>query len=301
MCDYIAGSKVALEKHLNIKHTNHKKDKITDDKQFGCYECDYEVESKEQLKQHLKIKHGITQEFKCGDCDFKCYEKSEMEKHVLMKHTGDKCSLCDYIGINQVMLEKHLDFKHNQSKSMNCFECDKEVTSKGQLKIHMENEHAMVKLRNNQSTIIECRICSKTFQDKRNFMLHRKSSHIEVVAFCKNESEGRCVFSSDKCWWKHKEKDNQNKGFTIKCSICQNMFSSKDAMMMHRKKMHRNLVKECSKLRNSECDYGENECWFIHGTNNTLEEGNEQKIENMEEDVSEQSVFQNVLKTSQVK
>ena len=79
------------------------------------------------------------------------------------------------------------------------------------------------------------------------------------------------------------------------------MFSSKDAMMMHRKKMHRNLVKECSKLKNSECNFGENECWFKHGTENTHEEDHEQKIENMEEDVLEQSVFQNVLKTSQVK
>ena len=174
---------------------------------------------------------------------------------------------------------------------MNCFQCDKEVANKGQLKMHMEKEHAMVQLSSVQSKIIECRICSKTFQDKRNFMQHRKSDHFEVVAFCQNESEGKCIFSSDKCWWKHKEKDDQNIGSTIKCFICQNMFSSKDSMMMHRKKMHRNLVKECIKSRNSECDYGENECWFIHGTNNTLEEGNKQNFENMEEDVSEQSVF----------
>ena len=199
------------------------------------------------------------------------------------------------------MLDKHLDFKHNQSKSMNCFQCDKEVANKGQLKMHMEKEHAMVQLSSIQSKIIECRICSKTFQDKRNFMHHRKSNHIEVVAFCQNENEGKCIFSSDKCWWKHKEKDDQNQSSTIRCFICQNKFESKDSMMMHRKKMHRNLVKECSKLKNSECNRGENECWFKHGTDNTHEENHEQNIENMEEDVPEESVFQNVIKTSQVK
>ena len=298
MCGYIAGNKVVLQKHIDVKHSNDRKDV----KQINCYECDYEVESKERLKQHMKTKHGITQEFKCSECDLKLYEKSELEKHIAMKHTERKCSLCDYIVINQAMLDKHLEFKHNNSKK-NCFDCDKEFESRGQLKMHMENEHAMVQLRSMSilSKVIECRICSKTFQDKRDFMLHRKSNHIEVVAFCQKESERKCIFSSNKCWWKHREKDDQDKNSTIKCFICQTMFSSKDAMMMHRKNMHRNVVKECSKLKNSECNFGESGCWFRHGTDDTHEEDHDQINKNLEEDVSEQSVFQNVLKTSQVK
>ena len=52
---------------------------------------------------------------------------------------------------------------------------------------------------------IECRICGQHFVEKRQFMVHRKNNHNDAVAFCRNESEGRCIFSSEKCWWKHDE------------------------------------------------------------------------------------------------
>ena len=66
--------------------------------------------------------------------------------------------------------------------------------------------------------------------------------------------------------------------------------------------MHLNLVKECAKLQTNECRYGGNVCWFKHGDENTHEESLENKIKDMTfEDITEESVFQNVWKTTQIK
>ena len=148
---------------------------------------------------------------------------------------------------------------------------------------------------------IMCRICERTFQDKRNFMHHRKSMHPEAIAFCRNESEGKCPFSSDKCWWKHREENNLNT-LNIECFICHEKFSSKDAMMIHRKREHPNMVKYCTKINTNECKFGENECWFKHSGENIQEESLENRIKDMSfDDKPEESGFHNVHKTTQIK
>ena len=83
--------------------------------------------------------------------------------------------------------------------------------------------------------------------------------------------EGKCIFSDDKCWWKHK--DNQDKAqITIECFICKNIFTSKDLIMMHRKDDHSSLVKICNKYENNECSFGDDECWYKHRNEDTQKE-----------------------------
>ena len=84
------------------------------------------------------------------------------------------------------------------------------------------------------------------------------------------KKDGKCIFSSNQCLWKHRE--NNNPGiFNIECFICQNKFQSKDAMMRHKKSEHSNVVKECIKEKNNECTHGEKDCWFKHVNENTYE------------------------------
>ena len=282
MCNFIGGGKVELEKHTKIEHSGsdnkigncsqEKHEELlvhtkSNSKQYDCYECDFEVGSKEQLKQHLKNIHGIGQEF--------------------------KCSKCEYVGGTQIILEKHVELIHTKKKPVNCYDCEEKMETKADLKTHMKDKHGMVQLSGTVMTSvnIECRICHKSFQDKRNFMHHRKSMHAEVVAFCKNDIEGKCIFSNIKCWWKHKENIEEEK-FTIACFICQKTFPGKDLMMMHRKNDHSNFVKLCDKLENDECKFGSNECWFKH---------KDEQVEEEKEKRNEESVFHNAMETNQVK
>ena len=179
---------------------------------------------------------NIDVEFNCHECDFQGTEKSQLEKHINWKHTLAKCDVCEFKGGNRIILEKHKKLVHERKVLDECKTCGQLDNKKSQVKEHNSNS---------QPTLEEiiCRICGEQFMEKRNCMLHRKAKHIESVAVCKNSVEGKCVFSSEICFWKHKP-DNMNVN-SIECFICTETFQSKDSMMKHRKIKHHHIVKLC--------------------------------------------------------
>ena len=60
-----------------------------------------------------------------------------------------------------------------------------------------------------QATKITCNNCGESFPSKTNLLSHRKSKHGETVASCRKYLEGKCPFSTDKCWWNHKQNDGK--------------------------------------------------------------------------------------------
>ena len=119
-------------------------------------------------------------------------------------------------------------------------------------------------------------------------MKHRKNDHISSVAPCRNEKEGKCIFSSKMCWWNHDKVQNISKE-NFKCFKCSETFQSKANMMIHRKKFHAELVRKCLKYVQNECYFKNDSCWFIHAEEMDTDE-NEGKKEESEEvfcDVSE--------------
>ena len=198
---------------------------------------------------------NIDVEFNCHECDFQGTEKSQLEKHINWKHTLAKCDVCEFKGGNRIILEKHKKLVHERKVLDECKTCGQLDNKKSQVKEHNSNSQPTLKA-------IICRICGEQFMEKRNFMLHRKAKHIESVAVCKNSVEGKCVFSSEICFWKHKP-DNMNVN-SIECFICTETFQSKDSMMKHRKIEHHHIVKLCYKQMNNECTFGDEKCWYKH-------------------------------------
>ena len=94
--------------------------------------------------------------------------------------------------------------------------------------------------------VIECRSCDDQFSDIWSLMNHRKLKHAQLVAQCKSIIlNGKCRFTSEKCWWNHDaKKSDQNSAF--KCFICDEVFTSKSEMMKHRKREHRSKVRKCT-------------------------------------------------------
>ena len=94
-------------------------------------------------------------------------------------------------------------------------------------------------------------------------MKHRKNQHIGFVAPCRNEKEGKCSFTAEMCWWNHNKVQNIPKE-NFKCFKCSETFQSKANMMIHRKKIHTELVRKCLKYAQNDCYFKNDFCWFLH-------------------------------------
>ena len=169
-------------------------------------------------------------------------------------------------------------------KEYNCSECDFQVTTEMQLKKHVNLKHTTRVHVNDQ---IECRICGEDFDAKWKFMNHRKAKHITSVAQCTTNIEGRCTFSAAMCWWKHEERKT-NPEENVDCFVCNETFKSKTELMIHRKKEHFNIVRQCLQFSENNCRYQEKSCWYKHG----IEHRNNDISNQQNKEVESSSVFQ---------
>ena len=51
----------------------------------------------------------------------------------------------------------------------------------------------------------------------------------------------------------------------FKCNLCGKSFDSKKEFMVHRKNKHTASVKVCRDSKNGCCQFGNENCWFVHG------------------------------------
>ena len=124
-----------------------------------------------------------------------------------------------------------------KDREFNCMECYFQGTGRAELNKHISLKHR--KDEKCQGAII-CRICGESFSAKWNLMNHRK--YLEMIAFCRNNIDGKCTYADNMCWWNHNEQQNES----IKCFISSDIFESSVQMMRHRKRNHVQIVKMCS-------------------------------------------------------
>ena len=56
----------------------------------------------------------------------------------------------------------------------------------------------------------KCGLCAQTFSFKADFMKHRKKEHPKNVSTCKAHLSSSCNFGTEKCWYKHVEKETES-------------------------------------------------------------------------------------------
>ena len=87
-----------------------------------------------------------------------------------------------------------------------------------------------------------------------------------LLLFC-NE----CEFPADDLYdlgqhmYEYHTEGNENK---IVCHYCDETFETKDEVMKHRKKAHKEKVKQCIYFSAGKCHYGDELCWFNHSKSN---------------------------------
>lgn len=142
------------------------------------------------------------------------------------------------------------------------------------------------------------RIVSDVEFVEKVLMNHRKIKHIQTVANCAKKINGECRFSSQKCWWNHEfnlEIENKSED-QFKCFTCNETFSSKGKMMLHKKQKHRHLVRTCIDNIDKKCTLNDESCWFKHEEASLKQTENvDDKKDEEEEKTQQKSVFRQVL------
>ena len=101
-------------------------------------------------------------------------------------------------------------------------------------------------------------------------MNHRRDNH--DMPMCHYDMEDNCNQLPDICLYKHKVQKISDKGNVIRrtdsqsneCFVCQENFRSLGTLMEHKKDVHPELVKQCTKAMKGECR--RTKCWFMHKT-----------------------------------
>ena len=235
----------------------------------------------------------IEREYNCMECCFQGTEESELNRHVNLKHVSPSnsnnqpdCTICGERFTMRRNLDKHMKDSHIGVVSTKCKRCGETFTSNNDLNDHIQSKHVEQEIRklgirdeefmtgsgvmkqvnskHTEGQYINCRICSQQFTTKRSLMEHRKIMHIESVAHCRNNLQGNCPYTDEKCFWNHNKETKEN----VKCFICAKSFENKNEMMKHRKREHFDIVKPCFQYSQNTCRFKDILCWFKHEEEN---------------------------------
>ena len=75
-CKFSFKTRGSLNIHINNKHLGIK---------HRCKICNYEAGQKYKIRKHMVIKHN-TETFSCNACSYRCPDSERMQKHVLLRH-----------------------------------------------------------------------------------------------------------------------------------------------------------------------------------------------------------------------
>ena len=230
-------------------------------------ECVYERKTERDLKSHINENHDPSN-FNCIKRNSRSKIKSNNVSHV-DEHVDEKefnCNGCDFQATTQLQLNKHTNLKHRTKEQMT-------------------------------DEVIKCKHCDDQFSDIWSLMNHRKLKHAHLVAQCKSITlNGKCRFTSEKCWWSHDTKKTDH-NLAIKCFICDKSFTSKSEMMKHRKREHRSKVRKCTNFTQNQCPFVSESCWFLHeeDVNTGIELESKEDEKEVQNDDVDKSTFEPVF------
>ena len=166
---------------------------------------------------------------------------------------------------------------------MRCNECEYPAEDIYDLGEHMYEVHVL----DSYDGSITCYYCGENFATKQKLMMHRKEAHIEKVKPCRFFSNGKCDIGDEKCWFAHDISQSKQEQVVaeFECNICGEHFKTRFDFMLHRKKLHTQMVPLCKNANSETCHFGAGKCWFIHS-----EIENKNKIEMAEENRNDNEI-----------
>ena len=106
LCKEIFDSKVNIQVHFAIKHSN-------ECKLFKCTTCGSIFRSEMEWQLHVKVSHlGIQNPYRCLFCKESFSTEVELQHHVTTHKKAYPCPLCDEAFHVEYLLDKHMQTKH---------------------------------------------------------------------------------------------------------------------------------------------------------------------------------------------
>ena len=111
LCKEIFDSKVNIQVHFAIKHSN-------ECKLYKCTNCVSVFRSEMEWQLHVKVHHlGMSKPYRCLFCKESFGSETELQTHLATHKKQFCCSLCDEAFHVEYLLDKHMQIKHNADTS----------------------------------------------------------------------------------------------------------------------------------------------------------------------------------------
>ena len=243
------------------------------EKAHKCSFCDKLFSQAGNLRTHIANVHEGMKKYKCNQCDKVYKEDRNLKNHIIAFHeleTKHKCEECGKGFIELDKLTKHIKFMHGGLKNMkkyNCKICEKSLSRKDKLRIHMINVHKQeidindiiepneseiknqiikTKMKKITNKKHKCHFCDKFFVNLRTLKLHSLNVHKEEnTVFNKsdeNSKEGVSKTLPEVVMKIEPEIDltEHKRGLNVrfKCELCAKAFTRAGTLKSHIKKVH---------------------------------------------------------------
>merc|ERR1712126_454063 len=150
---------------------------------------------------------------------------------------------CSYKSVNRSDVDGHIDTVH-KGKKFHCPHCDKSISTKGALKVHIDNVHKRIQ-------IFSCDQCVKSYKSKSQLESHTLRVHMNI-----KQDKVVCPHCGKKyvdtgMLNRHIKIVHEKAPKLIKCEDCEKAFHIPAQLKKHRAAVHRSdkrlQCKECNK------------------------------------------------------
>ena len=197
-----------------------------------CDECKIQFQSKDELKIHIRTEH-TSDKLKCRFCDFVASSVDCRTLHEKGVHLNLKCRICRKLFESGEEKENHIC---SQPEPFQCDECEKNYTTKGALKFHIETTHRGLRF--------NCHLCPDVLSNKQALERHIRNVHVVSVRNFKCEICGSSF--KDKEYLTRHEKLHTDTQKSDPCPECGKVLTNHRALTIHIKRVHeRNFKHTC--------------------------------------------------------
>ena len=204
-------------------------------------------------------------------------EESLKKKTELLEGFEQKiCNLeyqIDYLSSKDIMFDK--ETQTEVCLKTKCEECNFEGETERELRWHLGKYHGWpgdvnsdgmedMDVSSSSQGVRYCVICDYEAEDMYDLEAHTWSEHEEVSIVDHTRRTFKVIEKVEE------PSVHQN---VLSCEFCESNFESLGDLMKHKKDQHTEKVNICWNYVSSNCEFGDDRCWFLH-TNETKEKFN---------------------------
>ena len=263
---------ICLKEIKQQTYKRHMSDHL-DEPKFKCYVCDKRFKRSSHKYLHEATHENPTsssakrvrKEVQCTDCGNILKGSLSLKSHKLSQHTTErphKCSICPKLFPSENTRNMHERIHTEQI--LHCTVCNKQCPNRPSLVRHKRSVHKAVMFdcqicdqkfrtasgfqkhnlqhKENETEKDECDLCGDQFTDERSLKLHKDAQHKQITHACP-----KCGFKLKyKMQLKlHLETHNESGNKNVECDLCDDKFSTRAYMKLHRKSRHMGYTHNC--------------------------------------------------------